>query len=104
MNVICDLICDVLSFFCPVIQNPNILTLSPDQVLSWLELSIQYIVCCQAFQANVYTNVPDDIDHSVHNHADLWLHLHELLCIMGNKCGWVDILRLKDILSPNRLV
>ncbi|CAB3982452.1 Integrator complex subunit 10, partial, partial [Paramuricea clavata] len=85
-------------------QNPNILTLSPDQVLSWLELSIQYIVCCQAFQANVYTNLPYEIDHSVHNHADLWLHLHELLCIMGNKCGWVDILRLKDILSPNRSV
>ncbi|XP_046853187.1 integrator complex subunit 10-like isoform X2 [Xenia sp. Carnegie-2017] len=86
-------------------QSSTILTLSPDQVLNWLELSIQYIICCQAFRANVYPHASShDVDPSIHNQVDLWLHLHELLCIMGNKCGWVDILRLKDILSPNRSV
>ena len=44
----------------------------------------------------------NEVEYISHDHNDLWVQLHQFLCLMGNKCAWVDILRLKDVLSPTR--
>ena len=81
-------------------------------VFNWLELCFEFFValsinqstlkyrhlgCSSAAEPNMSRIDPDgDIGQNP------WQSLHEVLLLFANKCGWTNVLKIKDKLDPGK--
>ncbi|XP_065056638.1 integrator complex subunit 10-like [Rhopilema esculentum] len=113
------LVCDVLPVILksPEVQvdspgtkhKGNVVYLEEKTLFHWLELSFEFFIALNIHQSTLkYHNrgPASDGESTFDPDGDIgqnpWQSLHEILLLFAAKCGWTNVLKIKDKLDPSK--